>query len=114
MALGYDKKLYILAFDHRGSFEKMFGISGRAPTPEEAARVSDAKSLIFEGFAKAVGEFEVGIGSGGKSLGPIRVESATGAAGLQLPAQLAVLQAVAASSGAVGRIAVATRSRGRA
>ena len=32
MALGYDKKLYILAFDHRGSFEKMFGISGRAPT----------------------------------------------------------------------------------
>ncbi len=35
MALGYDKKLYILAFDHRGSFEKMFGISGRAPTAEE-------------------------------------------------------------------------------
>ena len=32
MALGYDKKLYILAFDHRGSFEKMFGVSGRAPT----------------------------------------------------------------------------------
>lgn len=55
MALGYDKKLYILAFDHRGSFEKMFGITGRAPTPEETARVSDAKSLIFEGFAKAIG-----------------------------------------------------------
>lgn len=54
MALGYDKKLYILAFDHRGSFEKMFGISGRAPTPEEAARISDAKSLIFEGFRRAV------------------------------------------------------------
>ena len=27
MALGYDGKLYILAFDHRGSFQKkMFGI----------------------------------------------------------------------------------------
>lgn len=56
MALGYDKKLFILAFDHRGSFEKLFGISGRAPTPEETARISDAKSLIFEGFAKAIDE----------------------------------------------------------
>ena len=29
MALGYDGKLYILAFDHRGSFQKtMFGIQG--------------------------------------------------------------------------------------
>ena len=43
MALGYDGKLYILAFDHRGSFQKkMFGIEGdpdrgadrrRSPTP---------------------------------------------------------------------------------
>lgn len=56
MALGYDKKLYILAFDHRGSFEKMFGVSGRAPTAEETAVISDAKSLIFEGFQAAVGE----------------------------------------------------------
>jgi len=56
LALGYDTKLYILAFDHRGSFEKMFGVSGRAPTPEEVARISDAKSLIFEGFRRAVAE----------------------------------------------------------
>ena len=29
MALGYDGKLYILAFDHRGSFQKkIFGIEG--------------------------------------------------------------------------------------
>ena len=34
MALGYDGKLYILAFDHRGSFTKRFGIEGD-PTPEE-------------------------------------------------------------------------------
>ena len=35
MALGYDGKLYILAFDHRGSFQKkMFGIQGD-PTDEE-------------------------------------------------------------------------------
>ena len=35
MNLGYDGKLYVLAFDHRGSFQKkMFGIQGD-PTPEE-------------------------------------------------------------------------------
>ena len=54
MALGYDGKLYILAFDHRGSFQtKMFGIEGD-PTPEQTATISDAKKLIFEGMEKAV------------------------------------------------------------
>jgi myo-inositol catabolism protein IolC len=54
MALGYDGKLYILAFDHRGSFQKkMFGIDGD-PTPEETETITDAKQLIFEGMAKAV------------------------------------------------------------
>ncbi|MDA0163382.1 DUF2090 domain-containing protein [Solirubrobacter ginsenosidimutans] len=54
MALGYDGKLYILAFDHRGSFQKkMFGIEGD-PTPEQTATISDAKKLIYEGMEKAV------------------------------------------------------------
>jgi len=54
MALGYDGKLYILAFDHRGSFQKkMFGIQGD-PTPEETATISDAKRLIYEGMVEAV------------------------------------------------------------
>jgi myo-inositol catabolism protein IolC len=54
MALGYDGKLYILAFDHRGSFQKnMFGIEG-APTPEEVETIADAKRLIFEGMLEAV------------------------------------------------------------
>jgi myo-inositol catabolism protein IolC len=54
MALGYDGKLYILAFDHRGSFQKkMFGIQGD-PTDEETEKISDAKHLIFEGMLKAV------------------------------------------------------------
>jgi myo-inositol catabolism protein IolC len=53
MALGYDGKLYILAFDHRGSFQKkMFGIAGD-PTPEETATIADAKRLIYEGMALA-------------------------------------------------------------
>ncbi|MBK5221048.1 MAG: DUF2090 domain-containing protein [Thermoleophilia bacterium] len=55
MALGYDGKLYILAFDHRGSFQKkMFGIEGD-PTPEETDTISDAKKLIYEGMEIAVG-----------------------------------------------------------
>jgi myo-inositol catabolism protein IolC len=53
MALGYDGKLYILAFDHRGSFQKkMFGIEGD-PSPEETERIADAKHLIFEGLLNA-------------------------------------------------------------
>jgi myo-inositol catabolism protein IolC len=43
--LGYDERLYILAFDHRGSFEKMVG---------DTARVPGAKTLIWEGFQRAV------------------------------------------------------------
>ena len=54
MALGYDGKLYILAFDHRGSFQKkMFGIQGD-PTPEETAKIADAKHLIYEGMTESV------------------------------------------------------------
>jgi len=54
MALGYDGKLYILAFDHRGSFQKkMFGIDG-TPTPDETAKIADAKGLIYEGMELAV------------------------------------------------------------
>jgi len=44
----------MLAFDHRASFlSKLMGIPG-TPTPEEIARVSDAKKVIFEGFQQAV------------------------------------------------------------
>ena len=54
MALGYDGKLDILAFYHRGSFQKkMFGIEGD-PTPEQTETISDAKKLIFEGMLEAV------------------------------------------------------------
>ena len=54
MALGYDGKLYVLAFDHRGSFQKkMFGIEGD-PDEEQTATIADAKRLIFEGMELAV------------------------------------------------------------
>jgi myo-inositol catabolism protein IolC len=56
MELGYDRPLYVLAFDHRGSFQKkFFGVTG-APTEEEASRISDAKTVIFEGLQRALGE----------------------------------------------------------
>ena len=51
---GYDQKLYILAFDHRGSFQKkFFGIEGD-PDAEQTAIIADAKHLIFEGLLQAV------------------------------------------------------------
>jgi myo-inositol catabolism protein IolC len=53
-SLGYDKQLYILAFDHRGSFQKkFFGIDGE-PDPEQTAMIADAKHLVFEGMQQAV------------------------------------------------------------
>jgi len=56
MELGYDKPLYILAFDHRGSFQKkFFGVAGE-PTAEETARIADAKGVIFEGLQRALDE----------------------------------------------------------
>jgi myo-inositol catabolism protein IolC len=54
MSLGYDGKLYILAFDHRGSFQKKwFGLTGE-PTVEDVQRITDAKTLIYEGIEHAL------------------------------------------------------------
>ncbi len=50
--LGYHQKLYILAFDHRGSYAKMFGITGE-PTPQEHERLVEGKRLIFDGMVIA-------------------------------------------------------------
>ena len=56
MTLGYDRPLYVLAFDHRGSFQKkFFGVEGE-PNAEETVRISDAKRVIYEGAVRALGE----------------------------------------------------------
>ena len=53
---GSDNKLFILAFDHRGSFQKKwFGLEGE-PTEEDTQRISDAKHLVFEGLLHALDE----------------------------------------------------------
>jgi myo-inositol catabolism protein IolC len=54
MPLGYEQPLYILAFDHRGSFQKqLFGIAGD-PTEEELEQIREAKRIIFDGMEAAV------------------------------------------------------------
>ncbi|HTA41439.1 MAG TPA: DUF2090 domain-containing protein [Bryobacteraceae bacterium] len=51
---GYDKPLYILPFDHRGSFQtKMFGWKGTL-TLEQTAEIAAAKQVIYDGFKAAV------------------------------------------------------------
>src|SRR5262252_6959808 len=51
---GYDKPLYVLPFDHRGSFETgMFGWKG-ALTAEQTAQIAAAKQVIYDGFKTAV------------------------------------------------------------
>ena len=52
--LGFDKPLYILPFDHRGSFQqKMFGWEGTL-TPQQTAEIADAKRVIYDAFKLAV------------------------------------------------------------
>ena len=48
--------LYMLSFDHRGSFEKgLMGIAGE-PTSTERQRISELKALIYQGFTRAIAD----------------------------------------------------------
>jgi 5-dehydro-2-deoxygluconokinase len=54
MTVGFDKPLYVLPFDHRGSFQtKMFGWKG-ALTAEQTAAIAATKRVIYDGFVAAV------------------------------------------------------------
>ncbi|MCU1276561.1 MAG: hypothetical protein JWM53_107 [bacterium] len=54
MKLGYDEPLDLVAFDHRASFSKgLFGAT-EPVTPEIAAKVSEAKQIIFDAFQQAL------------------------------------------------------------
>ncbi len=54
MPRGYAQPLYILPFDHRGSFEtKMFGWTGEL-SGEQTAQIAAAKQVIYEGLKSAV------------------------------------------------------------
>jgi 5-dehydro-2-deoxygluconokinase len=53
---GFEQPLYILPFDHRGSFETgMFGWKGDL-TAEQTAQIAAAKQVIYEGFQKAIAD----------------------------------------------------------
>jgi myo-inositol catabolism protein IolC len=54
MIQGFDKPLYILPYDHRGSFQtKMFGWKGTL-TPQQTAEIAAAKQVIYDGFKAAL------------------------------------------------------------
>lgn len=54
MTIGFDQPLYVLPFDHRGSFQtKMFGWKGTL-TPEQTAEIAAAKQVIYDGFKAAL------------------------------------------------------------
>src|SRR3954449_11606265 len=56
MNSGYGHKLFVLAFDHRGSFQKKwFGLEGER-TEAVMRGSSDAKHLVFEGLLHALEE----------------------------------------------------------
>jgi 5-dehydro-2-deoxygluconokinase len=54
MPIGFDKPLYILPFDHRGTFQsKMFGWKGKL-TPEQTAEIAQTKQVIYDAYKHAL------------------------------------------------------------
>lgn len=52
--IGFDQRLYILPFDHRGSFQtKMFGWHGDL-TATQIAEIAAVKHVIYDGFKAAI------------------------------------------------------------
>jgi myo-inositol catabolism protein IolC len=75
--LGYDQPLYVLPFDHRGSFvTKMFGWHGGL-SPAQTAEIAAAKRIIYDGFRAAIA------GGAPKNKGGILVDEQFGAAVLR-------------------------------
>ena len=82
------EELFILAFDHRGSFQsKWFGIDGE-PTDDETLRIADGKELIFEGLELAPSKGAQAATAGGlvdEQFGaPKRIPDRIRAAGMKL------------------------------
>jgi myo-inositol catabolism protein IolC len=54
MAIGYNRPLYVLPFDHRATFSKnMFGWKGEL-TPDQTAEIAAIKEVIYDAFKAAV------------------------------------------------------------
>jgi 5-dehydro-2-deoxygluconokinase len=90
MTLGYNKPLFVLPFDHRGSFQTgMFGWKGTL-SPEQTAQIAAAKEVIYDGFKAAVAS---GVA---KERAGILVDEQFGAAILQAAATHGYITAVPA------------------
>ena len=87
---GYQKPLYILPFDHRGSFETgMFGWKG-ALNADQTAQIAAAKQVIYDGFQQAIAQ------GAPKEKGGILVDEQFGAAILHDAAEKGLTFACAA------------------
>jgi len=54
MTLGFEKPLYILPFDHRGSFQtNLFGWKGTL-SPAQTAEIAAAKQVVYDSFKAAL------------------------------------------------------------
>lgn len=54
ITIGFDRPLYVLPFDHRGSFQKkMFGWDGEL-SPQQTAEIAAAKRVIYDAFEAAI------------------------------------------------------------
>jgi myo-inositol catabolism protein IolC len=53
-SLGYKNNLFILPFDHRSSFIKLFGFENSNLSLEERETISHAKEIIYNAFKRAV------------------------------------------------------------
>ncbi|MDQ2622964.1 MAG: DUF2090 domain-containing protein [Actinomycetota bacterium] len=57
--LGFDGRMYVLAFDHRGNFRRrLFGIEGE-PDEEQTARIAASKRVVFDGLVAAAATGDV-------------------------------------------------------
>jgi len=54
--LGYKKNLFILPFDHRSSFIKLFGFTNPDLSTVEKETITHAKEIIYEAFKRAVSD----------------------------------------------------------
>jgi myo-inositol catabolism protein IolC len=90
MTLGYNQPLYVLPFDHRGSFQTgMFGWKGTLSS-EQTAQIAAAKQVIYDGFKAAVA------GGVAKERAGILVDEQFGAAILRDAAKSGYITAVPA------------------
>lgn len=60
MTLGYDRPLYVLPFDHRGSFKTgLFGWKGPISS-EQTAQIAATKQVIYDAFKAAIAAGGIG------------------------------------------------------